>query len=154
MTTMRAAKTFWEACDGKVSNLSLQKLWYLAHMLELGAGHGPLVSRPFEAWDYGPVEPDLYHKLKAYGGGYVADVFAAKPYSSDDPEMKSIAEVLRQLKGASPAKLVAITHWNGGAWQQHYSPGRRGIVIPDEDILSEYERIAERSKNKAAAAAN
>lgn len=120
-------------------------------MLELGAGRGPLASRPFEAWDYGPVEPMLYHKLKAYGGSHVSDIFNASPYVEGDPEYDSISEVLRQLRNARPAKLVAITHWDEGAWQQHYVPGRRGIVIPDQDILAEYKRLADRSKEKRAA---
>ena len=146
MSTFRAAKTIRDLCDGKVSNLSLQKLLYLAHMLELGAGHDPLVDSYFEAWDYGPVEPSLYHKLKAYGSNFVPDIFAASPYSADDKQYASIAEVVRQLGDAKPRKLVAITHWDGGAWNKHYVSGRRGIIIPDQDILEEYRARADRSK--------
>lgn len=147
MSTYRAAKTIWDLCDGRVSNLSMQKLLYLSHMMELGSGHGPLASRPFEAWDYGPVEPDLYHKLKAYGGSKVPDIFYDQPYTSDDPEYASIAEVVRQVGNATPRKLVAITHWEGGAWSRHYSAGRRGIQIPDSDILAEYQSRVARSEN-------
>lgn len=152
MATMRAAKTIWDACNGEVTNLAMQKLLYLAHMLELGAGRGPLASKPFEAWDYGPVEPNLYHRLKAYGSSPVADVFNADPYAENDPEWGSIQDVVQQLGGAGPGRLVAITHWEDGAWSNHYSPGMRGIIIPDCDILDEYNRRVRRSEDRAAAA--
>lgn len=149
MSTMRAAKTIWDACGGRVSNLSMQKLLYLSHMMEIGAGHGPLASREFEAWDYGPVEPDLYHKLKAYGSGPVPDIFNAEPYMPGDSEYASISEVIRQVGNAGARRLVAITHWDGGAWSKHYSSGRRGIVIPNADIFAEYQSRVARSAAKA-----
>lgn len=138
MSTLKAAKTIWKQCDGKVSNLSMQKLLYLSHMLELGAGRDDLVDQEFEAWDYGPVEPGLYHHLKAYGSSYVPDVFSRDPYTEEDPEFESISEVVQQLGNAAPSKLVAITHWENGAWSKNYIAGMRRITIPDEDILEEY----------------
>lgn len=154
MTTIAAAKTFWSLCDGDVSNLKLQKLIYLAHMLELGAGRGPLASREFEAWDYGPVEPDLYHKLKAYGSNTIPDIFGGTVYSESDQEFVSIKDVADQLGAVPAARLVSITHWDGGAWSRHYISGARGVKIPDVDILAEYnervERSAKRAQNKAA----
>ena len=152
MTTMRAAKTIWDSCNGKVSNLAMQKLLYLSHMLELGAGRGPLASSQFEAWDYGPVEPSLYHRLKAYGSAPVADVFGSEPYTENDPEWASIQDVVQQLGESRPATLVAITHWEHGAWSQHYTPGLRGVIIPDADILEEYKKRVKRSEERASAA--
>ncbi|WP_342069905.1 Panacea domain-containing protein [Yoonia algicola] len=138
MSTMRAARTIWDGCDGKVSNLSMQKLLYLSHMLELGAGRDGIASHEFEAWDYGPVEPGLYHHLKAYGSSHVPNVFSSQPYTGEDQEYESITEVLQQLGDAPPSKLVAITHWDKGAWSKNYIPGMRRLSIPDEDILEEY----------------
>lgn len=138
MSTFRAARTIWNGCDGKVSNLSMQKLLYLSHMLELGAGRGGLASNEFEAWDYGPVEPNLYHHLKAYGSNYIPDIFSRPAYSEGDPEYESIADVIEQLGDATPSKLVAITHWEDGAWSKNYISGMKRVTIPDEDILEEF----------------
>ena len=149
MSTMQAAKTFWDLCDGKVSNLSLNKLLYLAHMLHLGNFQTPLASREFEAWDYGPVEPDLYHKLKAYGSKNVADVFPAQSYNEGSHEYGSITSVVEAVGKARPGLLVSLTHWEHGAWSRVYQQGIRGITIPDEFVLEEFELRAEKAQNKA-----
>ena len=70
MATFAAARTIADLWDGPVTNLALQKLLYLSHMVHSGRGRGLLASNHFQAWDYGPVEPQLYHKLKAYGVKY------------------------------------------------------------------------------------
>lgn len=150
MTTFRAAKTIYDMKSGKVTNLSLQKLLYLSHMVHLGTESAPLASNKFQAWDYGPVEPELYHKLKAYGASHVPDIFSAQPYLSNDQEYVSIKTVMDQLRDASSRKLVAITHWDNGAWAKHYRRGTRGIVIPDSDILEEF-NVRSSSKHTEAA---
>ena len=148
MSTIRAAKTIYDLKGGQVSNLPLQKLLYLSHLIHLGTTNAPLASREFEAWDLGPVEPDLYHKLKAYGSKQFPDIFGCEPYPEDSPERASIDKVLHDVGTASPGKLVAITHWSGGAWAEHYRPNTGGIRIPDTSVRAEYDRIVERSKPK------
>jgi len=40
---------------------------YFSQMINLGKKKERLFDASFEAWDYGPVIADLYHKLKAFG---------------------------------------------------------------------------------------
>lgn len=148
MATMQAAKTFWDLCGGQVSNLSLNKLLYIAHMFYLGEHGAPLASREFEAWDYGPVEPDLYHKLKAYGSEDVPDIFPVESYINDSNEFNVITKVAEAVGHARPGKLVSITHWDNGAWSRVYEPGIKGLVIPDKYILEEFNLRVERSGQK------
>lgn len=148
MSTLRAAKTIFDLKNGKASNLSLQKLLYLSHLIHLGTQGVPLASREFEAWDLGPVEPDLYHKLKAYGSKDVSDIFGVPAYEEETPEHASIRKVMHDVGNATPGKLVAVTHWAGGAWAQNYRPNVLGIRIPDADVLDEFKRIVERSRDK------
>lgn len=145
MSTFRSARTIWELLDGEVTNLSMQKLLFISHMLFLVSNKKPLVSRLFEAWDYGPVEPDLYHKLKAYGSNYVPNVLSSEPYVDNDVEFCSISEVIKNLGKVKPSTLVHITHWDGGAWSKHYVPNMKNIVIPDQDIVEEYYNIVRRA---------
>ncbi len=50
------------------TNLSLNKLVYLSQVESLRCTDGtPLFSDAIEAWDYGPVEPAVYHSFKGYG---------------------------------------------------------------------------------------
>ena len=101
-------------------------------------GGKPLLRQEFQAWDYGPVLPSVYHHLKVFGDDPIGNVFHRVP-DVDDPEvvahLRSAAEELGEMR---PGDLVAITHWEKGAWARHYEPGERGIIIPNEDILDEY----------------
>jgi uncharacterized phage-associated protein len=152
MSSFRAAKTIGKLTGWRISNLSLQKLLYLAHMGHLAETGRGIVSRQFEAWDYGPVEPDVYHQFKAYGSKPIVDVLPGFAYEPGDTEYAAIADLLKALgSDFSPGRLVAITHWEDGAWARHYVPGVKGIVIPDADILDEYERRLAASKRTTGA---
>ncbi len=134
-----------ERADWQLTNLQLQKVLYLAQMFHMGRTDGQrLFDGYFEAWDYGPVEPDLYHKLKVFGSDHITDVFrTARNFREDDPRRKVMNDVCKKFLRYSAGDLVEITHWDEGAWAEHYTPGVRGIRIPDEDILAEYNRRQE-----------
>jgi uncharacterized phage-associated protein len=121
-----------------VTNLALHKILYLAHMVFMGRTGERLVHATFQAWDYGPVEPDLYRKVRIFGDRPVRDIFFSAPPLDDSPESSVIDEACDHLLDKRPAELVAMTHWKDGAWAKHYRPGVLGIVIPDEDIIAEY----------------
>ena len=60
------SKTDEEAGD-VISNLKLQKLVYYAQGFTLAVTGKPLFNEEIEAWQHGPVVPDLYHKYKDHG---------------------------------------------------------------------------------------
>lgn len=129
-------------CDSSgwdVSPLALQKMLYLAQMQHLGeTGGDPLFYDEFEAWDYGPVIPSLYHDLKMFGRKPVKDVFLGARNLDGTREARDIDYVARSLKGIKPGALVDFTHHKNGAWAKNYMPGVKGRVIPNWDILDEY----------------
>jgi uncharacterized phage-associated protein len=53
--------------DTPVSPLKVLKLTYMAHGWYLGITGNPLIKETVQAWKYGPVIEELYHKLKRYG---------------------------------------------------------------------------------------
>ena len=129
----------------RVSNLQIQKILYLVQMVHMGRNHGKsLFSGAFEAWDYGPVEPDVYRRVRMFGAGPIQNVFFnALAFRVDDVRKALIDEVCVDLLRKKPGELVEITHWEKGAWATHYEPGTKGIKIPDSDIFKEYtDRIA------------
>jgi uncharacterized phage-associated protein len=143
-------KYICERGQWRVTNLQLQKLLYMAQMLHMGRNHGErLVAADFEAWDYGPVTPSLYHKVKMFGNAPVEDVFfEARNFKQDDYRRKILDEVCDNLLHKRPGELVDITHWSEGAWAKHYVPGSRYISIPDDDIAVEYHARLQRQRSR------
>lgn len=105
--------------DWTVSHLQLQKLMYLAQMIYMGRTHGArLFEGAFQAWDYGPVEPDLYHKAKMFGSGPVKDVFGeARRFADNDPRIKLMDDICGHFLKYSAGDLVEITHSDKETWR-------------------------------------
>lgn len=155
ITPSLAAKAVCEMRGWNVSNLALQKILYVAHMVHLGR-HGearPLVLETFEAWNYGPVLPSLYRTLRMFGASPVQDVFigAGSPREGS-AELTTLREVNEFLAPLSPGQLVDMTHWQEGAWAKHYRPGVMHVPIPNHAIAEEF-RARQRHHAATAAAA-
>lgn len=148
---LAAAKRMAERSGWSLSNLELQKMLYLAHMFYMGEHDGrPLIPGHFEAWDYGPVHPTLYHQAKIFGSSPVGNIFRSEPDIADlSPEAAILDKATDQLSQATPGRLVAATHRVGGAWDKNYIPGQRNIVIPNEDILAEYRERFDAARQNA-----
>jgi uncharacterized phage-associated protein len=134
------SKYICERGDWTVTNLQLQKILYMAQMSYMGENGGSrLADAKFEAWDYGPVEPTLYRKVRMFGARPIQDVFyQARRFKDNDPRRQVLDDVCEALLPLRPAELVDLTHWNGGAWAKNYVPGLRGLKIPDTDIAAEF----------------
>jgi uncharacterized phage-associated protein len=54
--------------EGKaLSHMHVQRLVYIAHGFNLAINHEPLVDEQFQAWEFGPIAPELYQALRRYG---------------------------------------------------------------------------------------
>jgi len=129
-----------ERGDWRVTNLQLQKILYVAQMYHMGRSNGErLVDTKFEAWDYGPVSPELYRRARMFGSSPIKNVFFdARDFREDDPRRAELISVCDELLPMKPGALVDLTHWPHGAWAKNYVPGFRGIEIPDRDIAAEF----------------
>ena len=143
VSALAAAARLAEKSGWSLSNLELQKILYLAHMFHMGRNNGhPLVSGNFQAWEYGPVHPTLYHQVKVFGAEPVQNIFrGASVVPNETTEAQILDEALDALASVGPGRLVAATHRKGGAWERNYIPGARNILIPNEDILQEYREL-------------
>lgn len=139
MRALQAAKHACEASGWSLTNLQLQKILYLAHMVHLGQTGEPLVNDEFfEAWAYGPVLPSVYHHVSGFGSRPIANIFATVAPSRKWRQVESIEEAVDQFADVEPFRLVEILHDDRSAWNIHYNPQDRGVIIPDEDIIDEY----------------
>lgn len=144
---------------GRLTQMQLLKLVYIAHGWNLAVNGEPLVHESFHAWDYGPVAPELYDHLK-YNGTQpigrliestdnVANRFfnkgrEAESYVADlTPEEKDVIDRVWQRYGQFSAfKLSNLTHQPGTPWFDAYFTDRRSAVIPNESIREHYIELA------------
>ena len=141
VSVLSAAKHLAAISGWTLSNLEIQKILYLSHMFHLGRTGEKLVRGDFEAWDYGPVHPTLYHQAKVFGASPVKNVFHNAPDVPPGVGRSIIEEAYASLGDLGPGRLVSITHRPGGAWDRNYIPGQRHRLIPTEDILTEYQGL-------------
>ena len=136
-----AARTLCELSGWSISNLHLQKMLYFAHMVYIGRNNKePLIREAFEAWDYGPVIPVLYHEVKGYGANPIRRGLYNEERIFGSPEEAILKEAWENLSKKSVAQLIHATHWENGAWQKNFKRSVRGITIPNEDIFEEYKK--------------
>jgi len=118
-------------------------------MIHLGAHDCPLLSARFEAWDYGPVNRELYDATKRYGDavlnssnipGYSKNVVAETHRSILD-------YVIKEFSSFSATELIRITHQEYGAWKKTFNPRYRSMDIPDRLIKEEYEERLKLASN-------
>jgi len=139
ISAFSAARKLCELSNWQISNLKLQKILYFAHMVYMGKNNGaPLIYENFEAWDYGPVVPILYHEAKGYGAESIKMGFRNAEGITGLAEETELTAAWNRLSDKSEGVLIASTHKNGGAWHKNYVPSERGIQIPNNDILQDY----------------
>lgn len=139
VSSLQAAKSMCDISSWTITNLQLQKLLYLAHMVCLGRRNEPLIANEnFSAWMYGPVLPSVYDRAKIFGMDFVCDRFYATSVLDDSTVAYSLLKEIYDFFGHKEGwQLVAATHSPNGAWAKHYKPGRN-VTIPNDDILEEY----------------
>lgn len=129
-----------EAGQVTVTPMKLLKMVYLAHGWMLGIHGLPLVRGRVEAWQYGPVFPELYHAIKHLGAQpvRVADL-PDKPVEAFDPEEKQVMRDAAQQYGPlTAAQLSSLTHAPSSPWELTYRKGIRHRAIPNELIQFYY----------------
>ena len=151
-SSIQAGRTLCEISDWSISNLRLQKVLYFAHMHHLGEKKGPLIKETFEAWDYGPVEPKLYHRVKMYGREAIGKIsfYFESGIEKNTSEYDMLKNLYEATKNRLNRDLIDIAHWEEGAWYHCYDPEKKYKPIPNDRILKEYndrEQISEQQYN-------
>ena len=125
--------------DGKpLSIMSLLKLTYIAHGWHLEMHGTPLFVNRIEAWQYGPVIPDVYNAFRRQGIDVNKPVQA--PQWNVKQEDESLLEDVYRIYGAlSPFQLSDLTHVPGGPWDIATKTGGNYAPIPNDLIRQHYE---------------
>lgn len=129
-----------------VTPLELMKLTYLAHGWSLGLRNKPLVADTAEAWQYGPVYPELYHALKHYRASPVQEVpgsvYEWRDNDLSDEDRSFVKAVFEAYKGFNGVQLSSLTHQPGTPWQDAWDRRGRNTAISNDAILSHYRQLA------------
>ncbi len=109
-----------------LTNLHLQKVVFFSHAEFLLKTGLELVLNRFEAWEHGPVIPELYHALKRFDDSPIVGRaqkydFVSKAYLDviDDfaVSTRSFLETMLMSYGRMDAwALVDLSHASGGPW--------------------------------------
>ena len=123
-----------------LTHMQLQKLVFFAHGVHLSAYKGkPLIEDEIRAWDFGPVIPTLYERLRRFGSEGVEPTISAQDRDTIDPgstEGQAIRGVWKAYKGFSGWELSNITHRAGSPWSKVWSRSKYAD-IPNR-IIREY----------------
>lgn len=112
-----------------ITNLRLQKLLYFVQAKVLCEGNDECFSDEMEAWDFGPVAPDVYHNYKVFGAMNLTETSKPPRFLAHEELIDSMLDNCAKF---STNKLVEITH-RQKPWKDAYAKGR-GTVIPNEEI--------------------
>jgi uncharacterized phage-associated protein len=140
--------------DIPLTNLQLQKIIFFAHGTYLTQFNSPLVINRFEAWEHGPVIPELYHALKQHGDRNIKSVVTRYDLESrshivvtaDLPEeaQDHVAEMLLFYGRMNPWELVRLSHVPDGPWARTLQRAKKSanfsLVIDPQAIRDFFDK--------------
>jgi uncharacterized phage-associated protein len=141
-----------------LTQMHLQKLAFIANGFNLVINDDDLVSDVFEAWDLGPVSPDLRDHTEFFGKKPIGRLLTSHdkgiakffPIKNDDTvyaanlssrERDLIGRVYRKYGHLDGITLSKLTHQPGTPWHKAYQKGRNTPISRD-DIVTHYNEIA------------
>lgn len=120
-----------------VSNLRMQKIMYLAHVYYITKQNKPLIKDDFEAWNIGPIIPEVYWEYSIYASAPIIP-FYKEDADIDSEKIKVVEKLIINLSAKKPWTLVELTHLKDGAWDRTYRNGQGNReVIPLTRIYEE-----------------
>ena len=141
-TAQHAAEAFIALCNDRgdfVSNLKLQKLLYYAQGWHLARHDAPLFDAAVEAWERGPVVPEVYRAYQRFGW---------KPIVLDDqprvePELAEFVEEVWAGYGQFSAYQLEEMTRNELPWKRAWGEGTGGHRPIRPEDLAEFFRAEE-----------
>lgn len=119
-----------------ISNLQLQKILYYIQRYYLKKKNIPLFKEQFQAWQFGPVIPQVYYE---YCGSGAMPIFERYEVDIDEDVRKDIDPIIEKKRKMKPWQLVEETHKNGGAWDNVYRQGVGNKCIIPNEFIERYE---------------
>ncbi|WP_145005994.1 Panacea domain-containing protein [Pseudomonas oryzihabitans] len=138
-----------ELGDPSVTPMQLLKLVYIAHGYMLGKHSTPLLDKPVQAWQYGPVEPSVYDAVRKYRSMPVQEVANAPRLEFSEDELDVIRTVVRKYGKVDGLTLSAATHQSGTPWSVTWGLNGRNSEISNDLIENFYRRLLSQPRHSS-----
>ena len=114
--------------DCPISNLQLQKILYFIQVDTLKETSNPAFFDDIEAWQFGPVVPNVYYYFCGFGALPILDTF--EEIVSPVKTNLRINEIIESKRAMRPWDLVNEAHEPGKAWATIFrnGEGNRKII--------------------------
>lgn len=136
--------------------MQLIKLVYLSHGWSWALLGRPMVKSSVQAWQYGPVYPEVYSAFKEYGSNPIAGPARARltgvVYSEvfDQDDMDVIDAVLDGYGDLHAFQLSNMMHRPGTPWSVTFDKGGAYSEIDEREIRQHYEGLRDARQGDAA----
>lgn len=125
--------------DIEISNMSLQKLLFIANGLYLAKNGVPLIQEPIEVWPYGPVIKNVYLEFKEYGNSAIKKIPLSYSLNQNTELDKATDDViefaLEVAKNLNAIQLSNWTHLPESPWTEAKKNNEKEI---SNDLMSNY----------------
>lgn len=123
-----------------ITNLKLQKILYFVQVFYLVKQDKPLFTDNIQAWQYGPVEYEVYKQYKKFQSNPIIKVKNTSVITEQDK--KFIEEIWDTFGKYSTTKLIGITHAHT-PWQEAYKTSDQ--IISNKSLQDYYKPMFTRA---------
>lgn len=124
-----------------LTNMKINKLLYFTQGHYLQTHNEPLFYEDIEAWEHGPVVPDVYLSYKKYGSNPITS-YDETLITQVPSKVKEIIHNIAVKYGKYTAgELRNLTHEEGTPWSQVYHADIYHVVIPVNTIKNYFRGI-------------
>ena len=121
-----------------LSIMSVLKLTYIAHGWHLEMRKAPLFRNKIEAWQRGPVIPDVYSAFRRQGV-HVTELDMSYPPILNPYDDGFLEQIYSSYGRLDPFQLSEMTHEPGGPWERASKRGGHYAPMNDDEIRQHYE---------------
>lgn len=113
-----------------LTNMKINKLLYFAQGHYIKKYNTPLFYDTIEAWEHGPVVPEVYFFYRKYGDKPITEYDSATVEEVTPEAEEVLYSVARNYGKYTASVLRNMTHVVGSPWDLVYQEGNTHIEIP------------------------
>lgn len=120
--------------DAPITNLQLQRILYFVQKDFLKRGYQAF-SDDIEAWEFGPVVPNVYFYFCGFGAMPISISRDAVPNLTSDKNI--IDNIIEAKRSLAPWEAAKETHKITGAWSKFFNNGKGSHCIIPVSLIKE-----------------